>query len=188
MNITIRPSLILEFIGSREEHFSKIIIYKLISNGAIHYPIWLSRVVRSRVLGRIFFFTALNHPPPIEQNPPPGRNQEDHPPPGRNQEDPPWRNQEDLPSPSSACWEIRSTSGRYASYWNAYLFSSYFSGFSFFVLHGFVLIRPGDDVSFPQIHWECDTGVESLSIPYHMMLQNYCRWKHVQMSVPAFTE
>ena len=25
---------------------------------------------------------------------------------------------------SSACWEIRSTSGRYASYWNAYLFNN----------------------------------------------------------------
>ena len=24
--------------------------------------------------------------------------------------------------PSSACWEIRATTGRYASYWNAYLF------------------------------------------------------------------
>ena len=26
------------------------------------------------------------------------------------------------PSRSSACWEIRATSGRYASYWNAFLF------------------------------------------------------------------
>ena len=26
------------------------------------------------------------------------------------------------PPPSSACWEIRATSGRYASYWNAFLF------------------------------------------------------------------
>ena len=26
------------------------------------------------------------------------------------------------PPGSSACWEIRATSGRYASYWNAYLF------------------------------------------------------------------
>ena len=26
------------------------------------------------------------------------------------------------PPPSSVCWEIRSTSGRYASYWNAILF------------------------------------------------------------------
>ena len=25
--------------------------------------------------------------------------------------------------PSSACWEIRATSGRYASYWNAFLFT-----------------------------------------------------------------
>ena len=27
--------------------------------------------------------------------------------------------------PHSACWEIRATSGRYASYWNAYLFINY---------------------------------------------------------------
>ena len=26
------------------------------------------------------------------------------------------------PHPSSVCWEVRSTSGRYASYWNAILF------------------------------------------------------------------
>ena len=32
------------------------------------------------------------------------------------------------PTPgSSACWEIRATSGRYASYWNAYLFSKIFA-------------------------------------------------------------
>ena len=29
------------------------------------------------------------------------------------------------PPRSSACWEIRATSGRYASYWNAFLFSRY---------------------------------------------------------------
>ena len=28
---------------------------------------------------------------------------------------------------SSACWEIRATSGRYASYWNAFLFLSIFT-------------------------------------------------------------
>ena len=28
---------------------------------------------------------------------------------------------EQIPLGSSACWEIRATSGRYASYWNAYL-------------------------------------------------------------------
>ena len=31
------------------------------------------------------------------------------------------------PSGSSACWEIRATSGRYASYWNAYLLSMVFT-------------------------------------------------------------
>ena len=44
---------------------------------------------------------------------------------------PPWKQtpprKADTPpeadiSPSSACWEIRATSGHYASYWNAYLF------------------------------------------------------------------
>ena len=109
MNITIRPSLILEFIGSREEHFSKIIIYKLISNGAIHYPICLSRVVRSRVLDRIFFFTARNHPPPIEQNPPPGRNQEDHPPPEETRKTPPPPEETRKTSPPRAVH-----AGRYA--------------------------------------------------------------------------
>ena len=28
------------------------------------------------------------------------------------------------PPGSSACWEIRATSGRYACYWNAFLFSN----------------------------------------------------------------
>ena len=33
----------------------------------------------------------------------------------------------DTPPPqSSACWEIRAITGRYASYWNAYLFSTKF--------------------------------------------------------------
>ena len=27
----------------------------------------------------------------------------------------------------SACWEIRATSGRYASYWNAFLFGIFFA-------------------------------------------------------------
>ena len=62
-------------------------------------------------------------------------------------------------------------------YWLKFFsFFFFFPDFSLFVLHGFVLIRPRDDVSFPQIHWECDMGVKSLSNPYQMMLQNYCRW------------
>ena len=36
------------------------------------------------------------------------------------QDRPPWQ---DRPLLCSACWEIRSTSGRYASYWNAILFN-----------------------------------------------------------------
>ena len=37
---------------------------------------------------------------------------------------PPWQVDPPAGTPpwSSACWEIRSTSGRYASYWNAFLF------------------------------------------------------------------
>ena len=44
------------------------------------------------------------------QTAPPGR----YPPQPR--QTPPWTD-----TPRSACWEIRATSGRYASYWNAYL-------------------------------------------------------------------
>ena len=35
----------------------------------------------------------------------------------------PWAGTPQPPPPSSACWEIRATSGRYASYWNAFLFT-----------------------------------------------------------------
>ena len=60
-------------------------------------------------------------------------------PPPRPEADTPW-DQRQIPSGSrhplprsrhpplhSACWEIRSTSGRYASYWNAYLFQNIIS-------------------------------------------------------------
>ena len=68
-------------------------------------------------------------PPPARQTPPwqgdpPGKadpSGKADPPVARR---PPW--QKDPPqarqTPPSACWEIRSTSGRYASYWNAILF------------------------------------------------------------------
>ena len=49
--------------------------------------------------------TPPEQTPPLEQTPP-----SRHPPPSRQ---PPQRR---------ACWEIRSTRGRYASYWNAILF------------------------------------------------------------------
>ena len=48
--------------------------------------------------------TPLDQVPPLDQAPPP-RSRHPHPPPL-----------------CSACWEIRSTSGRYASYWNAILY------------------------------------------------------------------
>ena len=41
------------------------------------------------------------------------------------------------PPRSSTCWEIRPTSGRYASYWNAFLFSTMFLGIS--AAHSFTL-------------------------------------------------
>ena len=52
------------------------------------------------------------HPP--EQTPPP-RADTHHPPRSKH---PPGA---DTSPPCSACWEIRATSGRYASYWNAFL-------------------------------------------------------------------
>ena len=66
------------------------------------------------------------HPQEAEQTPPeagtpPGADtpcpQEQTPPPPEADTLP-----EQTPPPSSACWEIRPTSGRYASYWNAFLF------------------------------------------------------------------
>ena len=80
---------------------------------------------------------AWIHTPP-RQTPPQGRHPQgaDSPPPGA---DSPWEQTQppgaDTPSGSrhppqqmlplhSACWEIRATSGWYASYWNAYLLKS----------------------------------------------------------------
>ena len=48
--------------------------------------------------------------PSPRQVPPPPRTRYTHPP------------RPSTPPRSSACWEIRATSGRYASYWNAFLF------------------------------------------------------------------
>ena len=56
--------------------------------------------------------------PPREQTPPVNRN------PPRNRHPPGSR-----PPLCSACWEIRATSGRDASYWNAYLAYFYFCAF-----------------------------------------------------------
>ena len=55
-------------------------------------------------------------------------------PPGK--ETTPWQGR----PPHSACWEIRSTSGRYASYWNAILFSCSLG-----------------DRSFKKNRWDCAT-------------------------------
>ena len=52
-------------------------------------------------------------PPPRDQRHAPPRDQRQAPPPGSRHPQ------------HSACWEIRATSGRYASYWNAILFHSY---------------------------------------------------------------
>ena len=56
--------------------------------------------------------------PPQEQTPPRPGTPQDQAPPG-NRHPPP---RPGTPSLHSACWEIRSTSGRYTSYWNAILF------------------------------------------------------------------
>ena len=59
--------------------------------------------------------------PPISQTPlGPGRPPRDQPDP------PPPRNQAEPPTPGEADSSIRSTSGRYASYWNAFLFFYFF--------------------------------------------------------------
>ena len=58
--------------------------------------------------------------PPREQTPP---REQPHPP--RSRHPPPGIPPEQTHTPrSKACWEIRSTSGRYASYWNAILLVS----------------------------------------------------------------
>ena len=60
---------------------------------------------------------------PREQTPPQaGTPRSRHPP-----EQAPPQEQTPPPPQHRACWEIRSTSGRYASYWNAILFTDNFS-------------------------------------------------------------
>ena len=68
-------------------------------------------------------------PPPRWRNPPNGETPPDGGPPGwrpspRMEKPPQWRN----PPPREADSSIRSTSGRYASYWNAYLYKYTFTG------------------------------------------------------------
>ena len=58
------------------------------------------------------------HPPGPEVGTPPSWSR---PPPRKQRQAP---SQEQTPPKSSACWEIRATSGRYASYWNAILWES----------------------------------------------------------------
>ena len=53
-------------------------------------------------------------PPKDQTRPPPTRDQA-----------PPWNRHPQEQTPPRACWEIRSTSGRYASYWNAILFAAW---------------------------------------------------------------
>ena len=79
----------------------------------------------------------LYHPPPDQTPPPP--DQAATPPPGPGRNHPPWTRQTPpdqadtppdqadppgpgIPPPREADSSIRSTSGRYASYWNAFLF------------------------------------------------------------------
>ena len=59
--------------------------------------------------------------PPPEQGPP-----RDQAPPQIRHPPRPGTPLDQTPPPSRTCWEIRSTSGRYASYWNAILFGIFF--------------------------------------------------------------
>ena len=102
---------------------------------------------RKRSLGRLCLYTCLSvilstggvclsacwdTPPPEETHPPRTRHPDQTPPRSRHHPDeaPPPKSRPsrpgtppgaDPPSLRSACWEIRSTSGQYASYWNAIL-------------------------------------------------------------------
>ena len=89
--------------------------------GQVHHPQAGRPPQAGTPLGR--YTPMAGVPPPGQVHPPLGRYtppRQAHPlagtPPG--QVHPPGR----YPPPgSSACWEIRATSGRYASYWNAFL-------------------------------------------------------------------
>ena len=80
-------------------------------------------IARKRSLRRLCFYTCLlvilltgegvSAPVHAGIHPPDPR-------PGPETDDPPGA---DRPPLYSACWEIRATSGRYASYWNAFLLS-----------------------------------------------------------------
>ena len=73
---------------------------------------------RKRSCGKVMFLQlSLEQAPPRAVTPPSRPPRSRHPP----EQTPP---RADTPAPlHSACWEIRSTSGRYASYWNAILLS-----------------------------------------------------------------
>ena len=80
------------------------------------------------------------HPPradiPPEKTPPGSRH-----PPG---EDTPLLGA-DIPL-HSGCWEIRATSGRYASYWNAYLFIGYYFSQNYYAKYLSLLLLMNTDV------------------------------------------
>ena len=67
-------------------------------------PFWSRHPQEQAPPGTRYPSPRSRHPPPRDQAHPPGA-------------DPPGSR----PHLRSACWEIRSTSGRYASYWNAIL-------------------------------------------------------------------
>ena len=63
--------------------------------------------------------------------------------------------------PSSACWEIRATSERYASYWNAFLFSYVFNDTSHITFSHFLTHHFFSGVLFGR-RWEPDGGSQEL--------------------------
>ena len=145
---------------------------------------------RKRSLRRLCFYTCLSvilftgdrHSPGANT---PSRNQtprEHTPPPGA---DPPLR---------SACWEIRATSGRYASYWNAYLFCYYFSSTQSLSLHSTTLYDIRNGVMILVLRPESPGGTISLVIflftpfPVFTVLNSSCgKVMFLHLSVILFT-
>ena len=75
--------------------------------------------------------------------------------------------QEQTP-PCSACWEIRATSGWYASYWNAYLFSPMFPWHVDHTLRRSHDLCPSVNVSLITEHYIHKKIMSNISIPINI--------------------
>ena len=101
------------FITARKRSLRRLCFYKCLSfcpRGVCFSACWDTTPPPSRHRAPLPPPTSRHHPPG-PGTPRPGM------PPGAGT---PW---DQAPAQSSACWEIRSTRGRYASYWNAILFT-----------------------------------------------------------------